>query len=225
MKAPATSHTWLLATHGIDGGPGTAADHARRLAPGRDVRIGCLRGRPELSAAADALEDDAVILPLLMARGFIYDRMLERIPDRLHPRIAPPLGEHPALIDLVEHKARSIAESRGWDPASTDLLLIGHGTTRHTASDRTVLAHTAAARHWDFATVTPAFLDAPPQLGEIVDSLRTTACVAIGYFIDPGPHGIDDVQKALTPLSHRVAYEGPLGTDPLITNLIAELAS
>ena len=223
MKAPVISHTWLLATHGIDGGPGIAATHARRLAPGRDVRVGCLRGRPELAEATESLDDDAVILPLLMVRGFIYDRMLERIPERLHARITPPLGEHPALLDLVEHRARSLARSRGWNPSTTDLLLIGHGTTRHSASDRTVLDHTAAARQWGFASVTPAFLDAPPQLEEIVADLRTTACVAIGYFIDPGPHGIDDVREALTPLADQVAYEGPLGTDPLITDLIADL--
>lgn len=224
MKAPATE-TWLLATHGVDGGPGVASDHAQRLRarhPGLDLRLGCLRGEPELSRAAQRLDRNAIILPLLMARGFIYERMLEQIPERLHGRVAAPLGQHPGFLDLVEARARSLARARDWAIDGVHLLLVGHGTVRHDGSDRTIMDHAEKAPNWGFKSVTPAFLEAPPFLHDVVSGVIRLPSVAIGYFIDSGPHGVDDVEAAIKPLGNRVVYSGPIGTDPAINQLLAE---
>ena len=48
--------------------------------------------------------------------------------------------------------------------------------------------------------------------------LRAERCVAIGLFVDAGEHGEEDVPALL---GDRAAYAGPMGPDPLVTDLIS----
>lgn len=180
--------------------------------------MGCLRGSPTIEQATRRVDADDVIVPLLMARGYIHAAIEERVPAHRRGCIAPPLGEHSGLPAIVRQRALELAGNA----ARTTLLLIGHGTTRHQGADKTVLTHARLARRWGFATTLVAFLDAPPYLGEVVTALVGRPVVAIGYFIDPGPHGVDDVQECLSPLGPDAAYSGPIGSLPAMAQLIAE---
>ena len=187
---------------------------------GYEIRVGCLRGVPTIEDATRSLQPDDMIVPLLMARGFIHAAIGSRIPAHLHPCMTPPLGEHPGLPQFV--RARAIALSPA--PGRSTLLLIGHGTTKHQGADKIVLAHARLAENWGFARVRTAFLDAPPFLPDVVSEICDET-VAIGYFMDPGPHGVDDVRDALAPLGVGATYSGPLGTEPDIRSIIAGLVA
>jgi sirohydrochlorin ferrochelatase len=48
--------------------------------------------------------------------------------------------------------------------------------------------------------------------------------VVVGLFVDAGEHGEEDIPGLLAPASVRAAYAGPIGPDPLITELILDQA-
>jgi sirohydrochlorin ferrochelatase len=215
----------LLVTHGIRGGPGTAADLARVLAATgqfRAVRVGCHKARPDLDEALGLLPPGPVVAaPLLMAKGWIFDAIRRRLAS--HPRtdevsLAPPAGAHPDLWRLVETRALALCDRRSWQPRGTTLLLAGHGTPRHAGAAATTraVAATIAARG-TFAEVRTGFLDEAPELADVAAGLGPDRpCVAVGFFVDNGPHGRDDVAEALAAAPIPIAYTGAIAADEAV---------
>ncbi|MEZ5837913.1 MAG: hypothetical protein R3D03_19660 [Geminicoccaceae bacterium] len=187
--------------------------------PDREIRVGCLRGTPGIEEATCGFDEHDVVVPVLMARGYIHDAIRSRLPPALQTHMTRPLGEHPRLPQIVRDRALTLAGSQ----TQSNLLLIGHGTTRHQGADRIVLEHAGIARTWSFAQVAMAFLDAPPFLADVTARLTRRPTVAIGYFIDPGPHGIDDVIAGLANLGADMRYSGPIGMSRQMVPLLAEL--
>lgn len=220
---PASS-SLLLVTHGIRGGPGSAADLARVLeATGRfrAVRVGCHKARPDLDEALDLLPPGPMVAaPLLMAEGWIFDAIRRRLAD--HPRavevsLAPPAGAHPDLWRLVEARALALCNRHSWAPKATTLLLAGHGTPRHAgaaATTRAVAARIGA--RGTFADVRTGFLDEVPELADVAAGLGSGPCVTVGFFVDNGPHGREDVAEALAAAPCPVAYTGAIAADEAI---------
>jgi sirohydrochlorin cobaltochelatase len=228
-KAPAISGrgTLVLVTHGIEGEPGSAADHARAIAGmGRfaQVRVGCIKGEPDLATALAGAPGPVCIVPLLMAEGFIHELMLRRLADLPGAKVwqlAAPVGCHPDLTRLIQHKAEEACVRQGWPMDHTALLLVGHGTPRHRASADATREQarrlTGAGR---FAAAGAAFLEEPPLPAEAVENLPGERVVAVGLFLDNGPHGEDDVRAALAPVARPLHYTGALGADPALVPLI-----
>lgn len=216
-------------THGIDGEPGSAAGHAeaiRRLGRFDEVRVGCIKGSPDLAAALGGAPLPVCIVPLLMAEGFIHDLMLRRLAELPGVRrIAAPVGCHPGLTGLISRKAEAACREQGWAMRRTALLLIGHGTPRHRGSAEATRAEAlrlaAAGR---FAATAAAFLEEPPLPAEAVAGLPGEQVVAVGLFLDNGPHGDGDVREALAPVGRLVRYTGAIGADPAFTPLILDQA-
>jgi sirohydrochlorin ferrochelatase len=55
-------------------------------------------------------------------------------------------------------------------------------------------------------------------------ALGARHCVAVGLFVDAGEHGEEDIPALLAPAGERAVYAGPIGPDPLITELILDQA-
>jgi len=72
--------------------------------------------------------------------------------------------------------------------------------------------------------VASAFLDEPPHVAEALAAVRARQSVAVGLFMDAGEHGEEDIPALLAPAGGRAAYAGPIGIDPLVTELILEQA-
>jgi len=214
----------LLVTHGIRGGPGAAADLARALeATGcfRAVRVGCHKALPDMAEALDLLPPGPVIAaPLLMAEGWIFNAISRRLAD--HPRavevsLAPAVGTHPDLWRLVEARALALCDRHAWAPETTTLLLAGHGTPRHAGAAATTRAvATSIAARGTFADVRAGFLDESPELADVAAGLGSGPCVAVGFFVDNGPHGRDDVAEALAAAPGPVAYTGAVAADEAV---------
>lgn len=217
-------------THGVGGGPGIAARHAARLEAARGirpVRAACLRGEPSLeSALAEAAGRPLVVLPLLMADGYILDWLERRLAARKGPEatLLPPLGGDPRLAAVLRRMARERAAAAGLAPAVTTLLLVGHGTPKHAASGRTLEVQAARLRaRGGFAAVETAFLEQEPFLADRARALRHRPVIALGFFVDAGPHGRDDVRRILAAVPG-VRHAGVVGERPEITALLARLA-
>jgi sirohydrochlorin cobaltochelatase len=221
----------VLCAHGIRGGVGSAADHAERIA-GRgllaEVRACALKGAPGLAEVVAAIgAPELVFMPLLMAEGYTLDAMRTKLRTAAHlstrVTLCRPVGVHPRLADAMTAKALELCAGRAWRPADTAFLMVGHGTERHPDSGGTAFRHAAQiAAQGIFAEVAVSFLDEPPRVPEALKRLRAERCVAIGLFVDAGEHGEEDVPELLAPAGDRAVYAGPIGPDPLVTDLILD---
>lgn len=237
-RAPATERrlraaALVLCAHGIRGGVGAATEHAARIAARglfAEVHACALKGRPGLREVIGAVgAPEIVFAPLLMAEGYTLQAMLQRLegaaaqPTRL--TVCRPIGVHPRLAEMIGGKARALCATRGWRPADTALLIVGHGTERHPDSGATARRHAAQIRAQGmFAEVATAFLDERPHVPEALEELDPRPCVAVGLFVDAGEHGEEDIPALLAPAAERALYAGPIGPDPLVTELILDQA-
>jgi sirohydrochlorin cobaltochelatase len=223
--------TLVLVTHGIDGAPGSAAAHAAAIgACGRyeQVRVGCIKGRPGLAEALDGAPPPVRIVPLLMAEGFIHDlmqRRLAELPGWGTWQMAAPIGCHPGLTEAILAKAVAACRRQGWAVDRTALLLIGHGTPRHRASADATHDQARRLAGAGFAATAAAFLEEPPLPADAIAPLPGEHVVAVGLFLDNGPHGDADVHDALAPVNRPVAYTGAIGADPVLVPLILDQAA
>jgi sirohydrochlorin cobaltochelatase len=221
----------VLCAHGIRGGVGSAAEHARRIAERNllaEVRACALKGTPGLAEVVSAIAaPELVFMPVLMAEGYTLDAMRRKlrpaVPPSSRATLSRPVGVHPRMADAMAAKASALCAARGWRPEGTALLIVGHGTERHPDSGGTAYRHAAQiAAQGIFAEVATGFLDEPPRVPDALQRLRAERCVAVGLFVDAGEHGEEDVPELLAPAGDRAAYAGPIGPDPLVTDLILD---
>jgi sirohydrochlorin ferrochelatase len=224
----------VIAVHGIRGQAGCAVGHAKRIAGNGpfagdgqfdDVRVACLKGMPSLPEVfADLAGRDVVLAPLLMADGYTLKAMRRQLapiqPTLRSLTVAPPLGLHLRLADLIVETARDTCRERCWEPADTDLLIAAHGTRRDPNSGKSAFDHVETIRGKNiFATVRTGFLDQAPTLSEVIAASR--AChIAVGLFIDRGEHGEEDIPAILAETEPEAVYTGPIGADPRVTDLL-----
>jgi sirohydrochlorin cobaltochelatase len=237
-RAPATERrlgdaALVLCAHGIRGGVGVAAEHAGRIAARRlfaEVHACALKGAPGLNEVVAAVQaPELVFAPLLMAEGYTLQAMLAKLERALdRPRrvtVCRPIGVDPRLADMIATKARALCAKNAWRPAETALLIVGHGTERHPDSGATTHRHAGQiAARGIFAEVATGFLDERPRVPEALDALGAPHCVVVGLFVDAGEHGEEDIPALVAPAGERAVYAGPIGPDPLITELILNQA-
>jgi sirohydrochlorin ferrochelatase len=200
----------------------------RRTGRFDEVRVGCIKGCPDLAAALAGAPGPVTIVPLLMAEGFIHELMLRRLavlPGAGVWRMAAPVGAHPGLTSLILRKAEAACGAQDWPMHRTGLLLIGHGTPRHRASaDATRAEARRLGESGRFAATAAAFLEEPPLPAETAADLPGEHLVVAGLFLDNGPHGEDDVREALAPVRRPCCYTGAIGADPALVPLILDQA-
>lgn len=222
--------TLILATHGIEGGPGAAAEHAcaiRARGGWAEVRVGCLRAEPSLAEALAGAPPPVVVVPLLMAEGYIHGILRRRLAEAAPGgewQLAEPVGASSGLAALVLRKAEASRQSRGWPRSETALLLVGHGTPRHAASAAHARTIADALADSGFAAAGAASLEQQPLPAAAAMALPAERVVAVGLFLDNGPHGDTDLRAALAQATKPVAYAGAVGADPAMVALILEQA-
>lgn len=222
--------TLILATHGIWGGPGSAADHARAISARggwAEVRVGCLKAEPTLASAFQGVQGPVTVVPLLMAEGYIHAAIRRRVaaiaPDHGW-RMTAPVGTNAGLPALILARANAVRQERGWEAGDTGLLLIGHGTPRHVASAAHARAMALSLAGTGYRAVASALLEEPPLPGRTAATLPGRQLIVVGLFLDNGPHGDADVRAALAPVGKPVAYAGAVGADPSLATLILRQA-
>lgn len=113
-----------------------------------------------------------------------------------------PVGTHPLLTELLLREAAAVVERHPFplrpEPASTALILVGHGTPRSDRSRREVEGRAATLRQrGGYAEVHTVYLEEDPQVGECYRLAAPRHLVVVSLFLSSGLHAAEDVPLLL----------------------------
>jgi sirohydrochlorin cobaltochelatase len=107
-----------------------------------------------------------------------------------------PVGNHPAMTELLLKRARDIAP--GIDPAETSLLIVAHGTDLNENS--AVAAKREAERIrglGEFSEVLNVYMEEQPLVSAWRKLTKTRNVVVVPFFISDGLHSYEDIPRLI----------------------------
>lgn len=219
--------TLIACSHGTRFEEGRAeiaalVDEVRRALPGvRVVPAFVDVEEPDLAEVVAGLDpgEDAVVVPLLLSRGFHTRVDVARaVASRVGVVAAAPLGPHELLADVLASRLAEIADGDAGQRSGDHVVLAAAGSSDPAAADD-VERLCDLLRPRLAAPITAGYAaGASPRIGEAVESARRAGArrvvvasyvLAPGYFANLVADAGGDVVSA------------PLGADPRIAQLIA----
>ncbi|OEJ31902.1 sirohydrochlorin chelatase [Streptomyces subrutilus] len=192
-------------------------EHVRELRPRLDVRLGHIElNRPLLGDTLRELRGAAVLVPLLLGRGYHVKRDLPAAAaaaPHLRAAVAAPLGPHPLLVEALYER---LAEA-GWTPGSAVVLAAAGSRDPESAADT---RHTAdlLAERLGGVPVIPAYASAAsPTVPEAVRALAARGHhrpAVASYFAGPGRFAAQAAAAA------PAVAAAPLGDHPALARLL-----
>jgi sirohydrochlorin cobaltochelatase len=206
----------LIVAHGSTVNPDSSAPtltHAaeiRRRKIFADVGCAFWKEEPSLRDALFLFDPEAIrevcIVPNFISEGYftqtVVPRELElngRITKRPSGQIwkyCQPVGNHPAMTELLLKRARDIAP--GIDPAETSLLIVAHGTDLNENS--AVAAKREAERIrglGEFSEVLNVYMEEQPLVSAWRKLTKTRNVVVVPFFISDGLHSYEDIPRLI----------------------------
>ena len=157
---------------------------------------------------------DVFIVPNFISEGYFTRTVipreldLERLPDGAPApatrradsgqtwHYCPPVGNHPAMTELLLQRARGVAP--GVPEAETSLLVVGHGTSLNDNSAVAVKQQVEAIRaQGRYAAVLSTYMEEPPLIADWVKLTDTPNVVVVPFFISDGLHSYQDIPVLL----------------------------
>lgn len=163
------------------------------------------------------------VYPLFMAEGFFVRVKLPKLlAENGFPEtsLLPVFGLDPGLVDLVEHRLRSIASMQGGrTPADLPIALIAHGSASGDAGSRLAseaIAATLRARLG--ADVRLGFIEEEPFFDRVITEER--AAIVVGLFVSAGTHALDDVAAHVAKTPTVLHHVDAIGRDAAVADLV-----
>lgn len=227
----------LVAAHG-DGGTDPRDETVRllaeRLARRLDIPVDwATLKRPETFAAArtrlaaalgrSAAEDGEVaplagvaVYPLFMSRGFF---VREKLPNCLEeagfeePVMLPVFGLASGLVDMLEHRLRSLASMEGGrEPRDLRIVLVAHGSASGDAGSRRAAEALTADLAYRLGThLHLAFIEEAPFYDVVITEIRPE--IVVGLFVSTGTHALDDVAARVAATGGVLHHVEAIGRD------------
>ena len=206
----------LIVAHGSTVNPDSSAPtltHAaeiRRRKIFADVGCAFWKEEPSLRDALFLFDPEAIrevcIVPNFISEGYftqtVVPRELElngRITKRPSGQIwkyCQPVGNHPAMTELLLKRARDIAP--GIDPAETSLLIVAHGTDLNENSAVAAKREAEKIRALGkFAEVLNVYMEEQPLVSNWLKLTKTPNVVVVPFFISDGLHSYEDIPVLL----------------------------
>lgn len=219
---PVIGARFAVIAHGQPGDPGALQPALESLAARVSARLGAAVAGATLACprSLSALRGVQAVYPLFMAGGWFVN---SEMPRRLRAAgvegygVLPPLGADAALPALGARLARDAARAAGIDPAGATLVVVGHGSSKSSASADATRAFAAAIPH-GFARVLTGFLEEAPFLHDLAPD---GPAVCLPFFATNGSHMTCDIPEGW----QRIGAPGPvtpaIGTTDPIPALIA----
>ena len=255
----------LIVGHGSTVNPDSSAPTLAQAATIREREIfreiACCfwKEEPSLRDALFQFDDPEIrevyVVPNFISEGYFTQTVIPRdleLTDRLTSRpdgqvwkYCEPVGNHPAVTELLLRRAREVAP--GIQEGETSLLIVGHGTALNdnsaVAAKREVEKIAALSR---YASVQNAYMEEAPLISDWPRLTKTPNVVVVPFFISDGLHSYEDIPVLLgiEPEStaaasqreifrrnpHRLHgrdlyYASALGTEPQFAEIILEQAA
>ncbi|MDZ4864692.1 MAG: uroporphyrinogen-III C-methyltransferase [Gemmatimonadota bacterium] len=203
------------------------------------------QGTPGFGAALDQLQaTQIVVLPVFTSEGYYTEQVLPAALEtsqrfgHVALRRTSALGTHPRLADLLRKRIAHLAATADFGRSQYDVLLIGHGTSRHPRSRATTLRLAEALRQPGGGEVGTGFLDDHPSVETALASLAAPGTIVVPFLIGGGGHASADLPARLglvgtlgldSPIRgtvgrRRIILDRPLGADEGLVDLLADLA-
>ncbi|MDA8231128.1 MAG: hypothetical protein M0006_07310 [Magnetospirillum sp.] len=243
----------ILVGHGSSGHADAAApikalaDGIRARARFAEVAAVFLKNPPAAERALDMVGADvAVVVPVFTGRGYYTDTLIPRamglagaVTRRGNRTVlyTPPVGEHPRLPLLLAGRARAAAAAAGFDPGTSTVLLIAHGSSRPGGAGATPRAIAAAiAGQAIFAETVLAFLEQDPKAAEWPSLVTHRDVVVLPLLVAQGMHASEDIPPLFgggrgtdaaapaEPSGHRVRIVAGIGAEPELVDIVVAMA-
>ena len=220
----------LVVAHG-DGGERPRDDTVRllaeRLAKRLDIPVDwATLKRPETFAAAHArlgaAAERLAVYPLFMAAGFFVRVKLPKLLAEAgfgEARLLPVFGLDPRLVDLVEHRLRSVASMQGGrEPKDFRIVLVAHGSASGDTGSRRATEAIAADLSYRLATALHvAFIEEAPFFDEVIGA---GAEIVVGLFVSAGTHALDDVAACVAKTASVRHHVATVGDDAGVADMV-----
>jgi sirohydrochlorin cobaltochelatase len=159
------------------------------------------------------------------------------------------IGSHPRLTDVLLARAQAVVRAHPFPsarrPSDTALVIAGHGTAYSKGSRESITRQVERVRErGDYAETLGVFLEEPPYVRDTWNLVSAANIVLVPFFLSEGLHTREDIpvmlgespERARSRLaagkapwrnpternSRRLWLAQPLGTEPLLTDLILE---
>ncbi len=244
----------ILIGHGshLNGESAVSVYHYAELLRGRgpfdEVIEGYWKEEPSLrQVLRTATYTDVTVIPMFISEGYFTETVIPRELGLGHQGRVPaggiartiggktvrytlPYGVHPAMTDVILARASEALPDH--DPASTALVVIGHGTTRNENSNRVIFENAARVRETGrYSEVHALFLDEEPRLSSWQDRVQAKTVVMVPFFASEGWHTLETIPEDLgltgdvtTFGDVTVYYSRPTGTHELVADVVLQLA-
>jgi sirohydrochlorin cobaltochelatase len=134
---------------------------------------------------------ETVIPRELELKGALTERVTGQVWKYCHP-----VGNHPAVTDLLLQRAREVAPDA--PPGETALLVVGHGTGLNDNSAIAAKREVAKIRQLRrYAEVLNVYMEEPPLVSDWARLTNSANVVVVPFFIADGLHSYEDIPVLL----------------------------
>ena len=211
--APKPTSALLIVGHGSTENPDSSApyfEHAeeiRRRGLFAEVHCCFWKEEPSLREALYLIDSDEVyVVPDFISEGYFTQDIIPRELQLTGPttvlrrntlHYCLPVGIHPSMTGLILRRAKEVAPDV--DPATTTLIIVGHGTGLNPNSSKAVRDQvdliTAAGA--GYAAVLDAYMEQPPLIAQWDQLATTPNVIVVPFFISDGLHSYQDIPVLL----------------------------
>lgn len=196
----------------------------------------------------DPVITEVFVVPNFISEGYFTRTVLPReleLNGRLTSRASgqvwkycEPVGNHPAMTDLLLRRAREVAPDA--PEKETSLLIVGHGTSLNDNSAMAAKREVEKIRQRQrYAAVRNVYMEEAPRVADWEKFTETAHVVVVPFFISDGLHSFEDIPDLLG-LARRgdgvfqgnphhlrgrqLYYASSIGTEPRFADIIVEQA-
>ncbi|MEO8616851.1 MAG: CbiX/SirB N-terminal domain-containing protein [Luteolibacter sp.] len=207
--APKPNSALLIVGHGSTENPDSSApyfDHAdeiRRRGLFAEVHCCFWKEEPSMREAFYLLDsDDVYVVPDFISEGYFTQDVIPRELGLTGPttqvrgktfHYCLPVGVHPSMTGLILHRAKEIAPDV--DPATTTLIITGHGTGLNQNSTKAIRDQVdqIIASDAGYGAVLGAYMEEQPFIADWDKLSQTPNVVIVPFFISDGLHSYQDI--------------------------------
>ena len=214
MSIAAKPHSALLIVgHGSTENPDSStpyfdhADEIRRRGLFAEVHCCFWKEEPSMREAHYLIDSDEVyVVPDFISEGYFTQEIIPRELELTGATTAVrgktfhyclPVGVHRSMTDLILKRAKQIAP--GIDPATTTLIITGHGTGLNQNSTKAIRDQVdlIASSGAGYAAVLDAYMEEQPFIAGWDQMSSTPNVIVVPFFISDGLHSFQDIPVLL----------------------------